>query len=165
MIVKLKFNLTQVDQIAKEQVIPLLKKYSIVTFTGPLGAGKTTLIRSVLRQCGVSEGVTSPTFGYVNSYTVVGGHADTGFVDNDPVRNGVTYNHFDLYRIASVNEFMMLGFDEYFAKKDSVSFIEWPEVISSLLASDELKSKICDIKIDYIPDDVLSRVIQISTWK
>ena len=147
MIVKLKFNSEQVDQVAKEQVIPLLKKYSIFTFTGPLGAGKTTLIRSVLRQSGVLHGVTSPTFGYVNSYQ----------------SNGTTYNHFDLYRIASVDEFMVLGFDEYFAKKDSVSFVEWPDVISSLLTSQELKPKVCDIKIDYISDDISSRIIQIST--
>ncbi len=146
MIVKLKFNSEQVDQVAKEQVIPLLKKYSIFTFTGPLGAGKTTLIRSILRQCGVVGGVTSPTFGYVNSYQ----------------SNGVTYNHFDLYRITSVDEFMVLGFDEYFAKKDSVSFVEWPDVISSLLVSQELKPKVCDIKIDYISDDISSRIIQIS---
>ena len=146
MIVKLKFNSEQVDQIAREQIIPLLKKYSIFTFTGPLGAGKTTLIRNILRQCGVISGITSPTFGYVNSYS-----AD----------NGVTYNHFDLYRIASVDEFMMLGFDEYFYKNNNVSFIEWPDVIKSLLAHPELKPKVCEIKIDYIPDDVLSRVIKI----
>ncbi len=145
MIVKLKFNSEQVDQVVKEQVIPLLKKYSIFTFTGPLGAGKTTLIRSILRQCGVVGVVTSPTFGYVNSYQ----------------SNGVTYNHFDLYRIASVDEFMAFGFDEYFAKNDSVSFVEWPDVISSLLASQELKSKVCDIKIDYISDDISCRIIQI----
>lgn len=161
MFVKLKFNLEQVDQIAKEQVIPLLKKYSIFTFTGPLGAGKTTLIRSVLRQCGVSENVTSPTFGYVNSYSVVNCPVGADSMDNGTVRNGVTYNHFDLYRIASVNEFMALGFDEYFAKKDSVSFVEWPEVIDSLLASKQVKSKVCNIKIDYIPDDLSSRIIQI----
>ena len=126
---------------------PFLQKYSIFTFTGPLGAGKTTLIRSVLRQCGVLDGVTSPTFGYVNSYQ----------------SNGVIYNHFDLYRIASVDEFMALGFDEYFANKNSVSFVEWPDVISSMLTSQELKQKICNIKIDYISDDISSRVIQIST--
>lgn len=156
MIVKLKFNLAQVDQVAKDQVIPLFKKYSIFTFVGPLGAGKTTLIRSILRQCGVSGGVTSPTFGYVNSYPAQ---------SRPDSRDSMTYNHFDLYRISTVDEFIMFGFDEYFIKKNSVNFIEWPDVIGSLFASPELEPKVCEIKIDYIPDDVDSRMIQIGERK
>jgi len=150
--IKLKYGLDQIDQVAKEQIIPLMKKYSIFTFTGPLGAGKTTLIKSILRQAGVMGPVTSPTFSYVNSYHAAN-HAS----------NGITCNHFDLYRISTVEEFINLGFDEYFAKKDNVNFIEWPSVIESLLNKPELRAKVCDIKIDYIPDDISSRVIQILT--
>jgi tRNA threonylcarbamoyladenosine biosynthesis protein TsaE len=146
MIVKLRFGVDQINRVAKEQIIPLLKKYSIFTFTGPLGAGKTTLIRSILSQCGILGPVTSPTFGYVNSYQAA---------------DGTIYNHFDLYRISMVDEFVMLGFDEYFAKQNSVSFIEWPEVIKSLLENSDFRAKICNIKIDYISDDIESRLIEI----
>jgi tRNA threonylcarbamoyladenosine biosynthesis protein TsaE len=158
--IKLKYNLDQIDQIAREQIISLMKKYSIFTFTGPLGVGKTTLIKSVLRQVGVSGPVTSPTFGYVNSY-----HVDSGVISDAiaGVSTNKVYNHFDLYRIATIDEFINLGFDEYLAAKNSINFIEWPNVIESLISNPELRSKVCDIKIDYISDDISSRVIQILT--
>jgi tRNA threonylcarbamoyladenosine biosynthesis protein TsaE len=150
--IKLKYGPDQIDQVAREQIIPLMGKYSIFTFTGPLGAGKTTMIKSILRQAGVPGPVTSPTFGYVNSYHTISG-----------VSPDCSFNHFDLYRISTVDEFINLGFDEYLAAKNSINFIEWPSVIESLISNPELKPKVCDIKIDYISDDISSRVIQILT--
>lgn len=138
MVKKIKFGPEQIGQVASDYIVTLLKKYSIFTFTGPLGAGKTTMIQNILKQCGVNCAITSPTFGYVNSYVV----------------DDMTYNHFDLYRICSVDEFINLGFDEYLIRKNNVSFIEWPEVIYPLFENFELNKFICDIKIDYITGDM-----------
>lgn len=116
-----------------DTVIDFLKQQfkicKVFTFTGPLGAGKTTLVRALLVSCGVAGPITSPTFTYVNTYK------------ND---QGQLFHHFDLYRIGRLDDFLMAGFDEYLYAQDSWSFIEWPEVIMPLL-----KSQVCHVAIDY----------------
>lgn len=104
----------------------------VFAFNGPLGAGKTTTIKALLRSCGVTGTITSPTFTYVNEYT------------ND--RNEHFY-HFDLYRIGSIEEFQSQGFDEYLYQDGSWSFIEWPEVIMPLLTHN-----VCFVAFDYHQD-------------
>ena len=101
----------------------------VFAFTGPLGAGKTTLSRMLLRQWGVQEAITSPTFIYVNCYK---NNSDQLFY------------HFDLYRIASLNEFIEQGFNEYLYQNNSWALIEWPEVIFPLLTHN-----VCFITLDY----------------
>jgi len=131
-----------IPNFVKTNLLPLLVNYNIITFIGPLGAGKTTIIREILRQAGVTAPVTSPTFGYVKSY--VGGNNH--------------FYHFDLYRINNSDAFIDAGFDEYFTQKDSTCLIEWPEVIAPVLAN----KNIVTIAIDYDPIDQLSRNITIS---
>ncbi len=117
----------------------LLKKYPVMTFTGSLGTGKTTLIQELLQQCGVKERVTSPTFTYVNRY------------GND---HGSIFYHFDLYRIDRLNDFRGAGFDEYLYAPNSYTLIEWPEHIMPLL-----KERVCHIELDY-HDDPEKRVMK-----
>jgi len=105
---------------------------NVMTFTGPLGAGKTTLVRALLRELGVTESITSPTFAYVNRYTI----------DHDK-----RVYHFDLYRIANQDEFIEQGFDEYLYAPNSISLIEWPAIIEPLL-----DDKVCHVKLDYEHD-------------
>lgn len=102
---------------------------SVYTFTGDLGAGKTTLVKALLKKFGVQDIVTSPTFGYVNTY-----HN----------HNHEMLHHFDLYRLINPEEFLQLGFDEYLYVQKSWSFIEWPEIIESLL-----HHNVCKIQLDY----------------
>lgn len=125
------YSLEQLDQ-AVELLYSQLSHCSIVTFEGALGAGKTTLVRALLRRCGVMGVISSPTFTYVNVY------------ENE---QGQVFYHFDLYRIKSVNEFLSLGFDEYLHMPNSWVFIEWPEVIAPLLIEGT-----CYVKIDYQND-------------
>lgn len=125
-------------------VIQELKKAmqhcQVFAITGPLGAGKTTTIKALLRSCGITGTISSPTFTYVNQYS------------ND--RNEHFY-HFDLYRISNVQEFQAQGFDEYLYQPDSWSFIEWPEVIQPLLTHN-----VCFVSFDY-HDDPHKRVVTI----
>ncbi len=107
---------------------------SIVTFVGSLGAGKTTLIRALLRARGVVDPVTSPTFSYVNYY-----HAP----------NKERFFHFDLYRLDSVQQFVSAGFDEYFEDAGATILVEWPEIIMPLLCT---KGYIA-ITLDYVDDE------------
>ena len=66
----------------------------VFAITGPLGAGKTTVIKQLLQDCGVASNITSPTFGYVNE------HSNS---------QGEKFYHFDLYRIKNVQEFQEQG--------------------------------------------------------
>lgn len=95
----------------------------VVAFYGPMGAGKTTLIKEICSQLGVEDTVTSPTFALVNQYESSAGR---------PVF------HFDFYRIDDQREAYDLGYEEYFYSGE-LCLVEWPEKIEGLLPVDTLK--------------------------
>ncbi len=123
-----------------DELKALMGTYQIFACSGPLGAGKTTTIKALLRSCGVTGPITSPTFTYVNVY------------ENN---QGERFYHFDLYRIGSVEEFQSQGFDEYLYQSNSWCFIEWPEVIKPLLTH-----SVCYVSFDY-HEDPEKRVVKI----
>ncbi len=99
--------------------IQLLENISskIWLFYGDMGSGKTTLIKQIIKQLGVDDVVSSPTFSLVNEYLS---------------RKGETLYHFDFYRIKNSIEALDIGIDDYFYA-DNYCFIEWPEKIENLL--------------------------------
>ena len=133
---KLIFSINELPQIAK-QLSNKLKDCQIITFQGPLGAGKTTLIKELLMHYGINKDeVISPTFTYMNIYTN---------------SEGKNFYHFDLYRIKSVDDFLLAGFDEYLMDSNAICFIEWPEIIEPILKTKHLN--VCKIAIDYAEDN------------
>jgi tRNA threonylcarbamoyladenosine biosynthesis protein TsaE len=134
------YGAEQVPAVA-QQLAQEMQNCCVMTFTGSLGAGKTTLIRELLRYKGIQEPVTSPTFNYVNLYTN---------------KYGQKFYHFDLYRIASLDDFCAAGFDEYLYQSNSWALIEWPEPIMSLLTHD-----VCHVVIDYCDEKRILRIINI----
>jgi tRNA threonylcarbamoyladenosine biosynthesis protein TsaE len=84
---------------------------------GTMGAGKTTLIKSLCHELGVTDVVLSPTFALINEYRT---------------REGEPVYHFDFYRIKSLSEAYDMGYEEYFYS-NHYCFIEWPEKIEQLL--------------------------------
>ncbi|MEQ6122433.1 tRNA (adenosine(37)-N6)-threonylcarbamoyltransferase complex ATPase subunit type 1 TsaE [Reichenbachiella sp. MALMAid0571] len=109
-------DLGEIDGVAQE-VIQACKGYNIWLFEGQMGAGKTSLIKSICAQMNVVDNVSSPTFSLLNVY-----QTDTG----DELF------HFDFYRIEDQIEAIDIGCDEYFYS-DNICFIEWPEKIPSLI--------------------------------
>ena len=83
---------------------------------GEMGAGKTTLIKSICEQLGVEDNVTSPTFSIINEYQST----------KEPVY------HFDFYRVSSIEEALKAGVEDYFYS-GHYCFIEWPEIILPIL--------------------------------
>ncbi len=88
----------------------------IIILNGDLGAGKTTLVRSILRNLGVVGSIKSPTFTIVEPYQI----------------NHQYIYHFDLYRFSEPSEWYELGFEEYFTS-GSICFIEWPDRANDLI--------------------------------
>jgi tRNA threonylcarbamoyladenosine biosynthesis protein TsaE len=85
-----------------------------------MGAGKTTLIKAIARQLGVTNMTSSPTFSLVNEYETADGR--------------ILY-HFDLYRLNSEEEAYDMGIDEYFYS-GNLCLIEWPEKTPNLIPLD-----------------------------
>ena len=130
MIYQVKFTLDEIDDVAKS-LINEINDVNLVFFKGELGSGKTTLIKSILKNLGVKENITSPTFSIVNQY-----HISNRLI-----------NHFDLYRIKSSTELDVIGFEEYL-QSEGVCFIEWPEIAMSKIVDNyiEIYIKLIDEK-------------------
>ncbi|MBC7000157.1 tRNA (adenosine(37)-N6)-threonylcarbamoyltransferase complex ATPase subunit type 1 TsaE [Cytophaga sp. FL35] len=116
---EVEFKKTELNRIAK--LILEKGKYKTFAFYAPMGAGKTTLIKAIVKELGASDSGSSPTFGIVNEY-----HSKVGEI--------LGY-HFDFYRLNDEMEALDMGLDDYL-NQDCFVFIEWPEKISSLLPSD-----------------------------
>jgi tRNA threonylcarbamoyladenosine biosynthesis protein TsaE len=93
----------------------------VLTFSGELGAGKTTFIRAMLRALGITTAIKSPTFSLVESYQC----------------QNWQIHHFDLYRIHNEAELEYIGFRDYFLD-GSLCCLEWPERASNSLANVDL---------------------------
>ncbi|MBS0479021.1 MAG: tRNA (adenosine(37)-N6)-threonylcarbamoyltransferase complex ATPase subunit type 1 TsaE [Proteobacteria bacterium] len=89
----------------------IVRAGDVVTLSGPLGAGKTSIARGFLAELGLKEEAPSPTFAIVQPYA--------------PPETRLAVMHVDLYRIDDPHEIDELGLDE--AQTDSVLLVEWPE--------------------------------------
>ncbi|MCT4635227.1 MAG: tRNA (adenosine(37)-N6)-threonylcarbamoyltransferase complex ATPase subunit type 1 TsaE [Rickettsiales bacterium] len=97
----------------------------VVTFSGNLGAGKTSFIKYMINS--ISQGeveVTSPSFNLLHIYE----------------QNILEIWHFDLYRLKDIDEIYELGIEDAFIK--GVSLIEWPEIIDKILPNNRLEIKL-----------------------
>lgn len=98
-----------------------LNKKDIIVLTGELGSGKTKFVQGILKYFGLENQISSPTFTIVNEY----------------YSKKINIYHFDVYRLADIDEFYAIGGDEYFEK--GICLIEWGEMIEKILPPDYIK--------------------------
>ena len=111
---------------AAREFIKFMKKGRLFAFYGKMGSGKTTLIKSICEELGVTDTINSPTFAIVNEY-------EAG--------NGDTIYHFDFYRIKSIAEVYNMGYEEYLYS-NAYCFMEWPELVEELLPEECIRVEI-----------------------
>ena len=133
---KQEYSLSELPVIAKKIIEAATTK--IILFNGEMGAGKTTLIKEVVKQLGVNDVANSPTFSLVNEYLT---------------DDNITIYHFDFYRIKDEDEAYDIGVEEYF-DSNTWCFIEWGNKVENLLPLD-----FTSINIDVVNENL--RTIEI----
>jgi len=111
---------------------------AVIILNGELGAGKTKFTEGFLSYFGLENEISSPTFTIVNEYK----------------NEKVSVYHFDVYRLADIDEFYAIGGEEYFSK--GICIIEWGEIIEDALPEHYIK---VDIQKD--EENVEKRIINI----
>ena len=130
-------QLNDIDQAAR-QFAACMDNRTVFAFYGSMGAGKTTFIKALCHELGVTDTINSPTFSIVNEY-----RSDL---------SGALIYHF--YRIKKIEEVYDMGYEEYFYS-GALCFIEWPELVEELLPEDAVI-----VHLDKRDDDSRTLTIQ-----
>ena len=101
-----------------------------ISLIGDLGTGKTTFTKGFARQMGIKDHVTSPTFKLISEY------------------QGKKYklNHIDAYRMNGPEDFLNIGGEEYLLSKNSITIIEWGDLLNDILPSKTIRVNFTRIK-------------------
>ena len=131
-------SLESIHEAARE-FIAAMGDSSVFSLYGKMGAGKTTFVKALCEELGVTDVISSPTFAIVNEY-----RSD---------ETGELIYHFDFYRINKISEAEQIGTEDYFYS-GALCFIEWPEKIEELLPGD-----VVNVTISENPDG--SRTVEV----
>lgn len=110
------FSLDEIKTVASKLISHFSEK--TILFYGDMGVGKTTLIKELAIELGVTETLSSPTFSIVNEYQA---------------KSNLLY-HFDCYRLTSEQEAFDIGIEDYL-NAGHYTFIEWPQNIEGFLST------------------------------
>jgi tRNA threonylcarbamoyl adenosine modification protein YjeE len=114
------------------ELASLLSPGRVLTLAGPMGAGKTTLVRELVEVLGLdAREVRSPTFSLVNVYSGPRGRA----------------YHVDLYRAESEADLAGIDIEDYLYDPEAFAFVEWPERIANRLPPGALA-----VRLEFAPD-------------
>lgn len=116
-----RLNLNDIPAFAKQLALEL-KGGEIFALVGPLGAGKTTLVKAIGKELKIKPRITSPTFTLMHLFPA-------------KLKSGkkILLYHLDLYRSKNFKEAAALGLSEFWGKPETITFIEWGDKIKKHL--------------------------------
>ena len=120
----------ETKKVAKD-IASKINEPKVIVLNGELGAGKTKFTEGFLSYFGLEDEISSPTFTIVNEYQ----------------NENINIYHFDVYRLADIDEFYAIGGEEYFSK--GICIIEWGEIIEEALPKHYIKINIQKDKNDF----------------
>ena len=123
-------SLESIHEAARE-FIAAMGDNTVFALYGKMGAGKTTFVKALCEELGVTDVITSPTFAIVNEY-----RSD---------ETGELIYHFDFYRIKKQSEVYDMGYEDYFYS-GALCFIEWSELVEELLPGNAVKVTIEELE-------------------
>ena len=123
-------SLESIHEAARE-FIAAMGDNTVFALYGKMGAGKTTFVKALCEELGVTDVITSPTFAIVNEY-----RSD---------ETGELIYHFDFYRIKKLSEVYAMGYEDYLYS-GALCFIEWPELVEELLPGNAVKVTIEELE-------------------
>jgi tRNA threonylcarbamoyladenosine biosynthesis protein TsaE len=126
----------------------ILEGGMILTLKGNLGAGKTTLVKGIAEELGITDHITSPTFTLMNIYPIP-----------EPQKDIRQLIHVDTYRLETTEDLVDIGIEEYLGEKNTVCIVEWPEKIAPLLT----QKNVLHITIEQTSGD--KRIISMGTYE
>lgn len=135
------YTVNEIPDIARELLSLIAEKKStdnatLITLSGDLGAGKTTLTQEIARQLGVTHSVTSPTFVIMKQYPT----------QKSPWS---TLVHIDAYRFQNTDELMRLHWQEMLANSENLIILEWPEMVP-----DAIPAYAHRVKLSHVSEDI-----------
>jgi tRNA threonylcarbamoyladenosine biosynthesis protein TsaE len=121
-VLQISYSLSNIRN-AADKLWQYAHQYRVWALSGPMGAGKTTLVHALCDNLGVTDAVSSPTFALINQYNFDNSGTDT------------TIYHTDWYRLKSEEEAVQAGMEDCLHDKDSYAIVEWPEQAPGLLTA------------------------------
>ncbi len=121
--------------IVAAELAEIINQFKVITFSGNLGAGKTSLIKILCELWGVQETVSSPTYTLVNQYNA--GQEKTGQI----------IYHIDLYRVKDEEEAFDAGIEDHLYS-GHLCLVEWPEKAMRIIPTGALS-----VEISYVSDE------------
>lgn len=118
-------------EVAQQFIQEVLPWGDVFAFYAPMGTGKTTFIKALCEELGVTDVINSPTFSIINEYRA------------EP--SGELIYHFDCYRLNKIEDALNLGVEDYF-DSGSLCFIEWPELLEPILPNDTVHVRIEELE-------------------
>jgi len=125
------FALSDIREVA-DKLLEWSGGVTVCVLEGPMGAGKTTLVRAMCAALGVEDGVNSPTFGLVQQYRT---------------RLGDTVVHIDGFRLEHAGQIDALGIEEVL-KGRTPCYIEWPECLIERMEGDYIRLQLVILEGD-----------------
>ena len=129
----MKITINSIENIAQaaREFKAAIGDHRVIAFHGEMGAGKTTFIKALCAEFGVTDNVASPTFAIINEYLA---------------GDGSTIYHFDLYRMETIADLQNIGVEDYFYS-GNFCLVEWPELAEPLFPNNVL-----NVTITVLPD-------------